>query len=288
MLLVDFSAVWMSSVTAMNLPPEEDMLRHVILNSLRSYNVKFGAKYGPPILCCDHYSWRREYFPEYKYSRRESRKAENADTYWNDMYKVVDIILNEIQHNIPWKVIRYAGAEGDDVIGVLALSTQEFGKGEDVLIVAADSDYKQLLKYNNVRQWSPIKKKFIKEALPHKWLFETTIRGQAKDGIPNVLSDDETFITKTRQKPITKKKLELWWDNRNDLGKVMTPRELRNFDRNNNLMNFEKIPTEIKYGILEQYEKYKVPLHSDILTYLVMKRCRNLIDKLNDFKDQRK
>ena len=67
MILVDMNQISVASVMMhlhMNKTnkPDGDMVRHMILNSLRMYRTRFCGQYGELILCYDskHY-WRREY-----------------------------------------------------------------------------------------------------------------------------------------------------------------------------------------------------------------------------------
>ena len=58
----------------------EDLVRHMILNSIRGYNVKFKEEFGIDIIiCCDsrHY-WRREVFA--KLQIKENKQEKNLHT----------------------------------------------------------------------------------------------------------------------------------------------------------------------------------------------------------------
>ena len=80
MILVDMNQISVASVMmhlhmSKNTVPEDSMVRHMILNSLRMYRTRFSSEFGELVLCYDskHY-WRRDYFPNYKANRRKSRK----------------------------------------------------------------------------------------------------------------------------------------------------------------------------------------------------------------------
>jgi hypothetical protein len=283
MILVDYSGVAIGVITAMNLPPQEDLLRHTVLNTLRSIYKKHKAKYGEMIICCDHYSWRRDYFPNYKAARRASRSGDTeSQEYWSAVFEIIGKIKDEIRDYFPWKVIHVHGAEADDAIAVLAQRTQDFGMHEDVLIVAADGDYKQLQTYRNVKQYSPQLKKMVKCDDPLDWLHTSIAKGQEKDGIPNVLSNDDFYIRKMngepmRAPPITAKKLEEW---KNEIPETIR----RNWDRNKTLMSFECIPEKVRNEIIESYEAQAEQPSGVLLNYFIAKRLRVLIDNINDFK----
>lgn len=278
MILVDYSAVAIGTVIQNRLGFDEELIRHIILNSLRSINVKNRAKYGRMILCMDSKSWRQEVFPYYKAKRKADRAAKADD--WSKVYEMINKITDEIQEFVPWSVVRAEGAEGDDCIAVLAQSTQEFGQGEPVLVVAADSDYTQLLKYPNVEQLKTFSKQKNKKD-PHKWLREAILRGQSKDGIPNVKSDDDVFVTGTRQTPITEVFIQSVLDKGLD---VLSERELRNYKRNEMLISFDKIPLIVRDKVIAADALYQEPEMSKLLPYLISKGCRNLIGNIADFK----
>ena len=80
MILVDMNQISVASVMmhlhmSKNKIPDDNMVRHMILNSLRMYRTRFSSEFGELVLCYDskHY-WRRDYFPEYKHNRRKGRK----------------------------------------------------------------------------------------------------------------------------------------------------------------------------------------------------------------------
>ena len=59
MIIVDLSQVMLSNLMMQignhtNAKIEENMVRHMVLNSLRSYNQKFGAEYGEIVLSLIH------------------------------------------------------------------------------------------------------------------------------------------------------------------------------------------------------------------------------------------
>ncbi len=121
MILIDMNQVCISNLmvsTLHNNTIQEDLVRHMVLNSLRSYRNKFGKEYGELILCYDskHY-WRRKYFQYYKATRKKDREKSSHD--WHMIFEVLNNIKTEIKENMPYKVIDVDGAEADDVIAVL-------------------------------------------------------------------------------------------------------------------------------------------------------------------------
>ena len=87
MILVDYSGICLASIIV-NKELDEDMIRHMTLNSLRMYNSKFKEEYGQMILACDGANnWRRSYFPQYKANRRKCRDDSYFD--WNEEFRIM-------------------------------------------------------------------------------------------------------------------------------------------------------------------------------------------------------
>lgn len=279
MIIVDFHAVSIATLFSQKgVESNEELMRHMILNSLRSFNVKYKAKYGNMVIACDQSSWRRNYFPQYKASRRDSRSKDDKD--WNFIFNTISKIRDEIDQNLPWKVVNVSGCEADDIIGTLCEETQEFGKNEPIMIISGDKDFLQLQKYSNVAQFSPLTKKELKEKDPHNFLFEHICRGDSSDGVPNILSPDNTFVDSLRQTPITQKKLSLWKDN--DLKSVLDSESYRNFQRNQKLIDLTETPKELKQKILNTFENAQTK--NNVLTYFIQKRLKNLIECAGEFR----
>lgn len=286
LIIVDYSGISLAAVSAQNLPAEEDVLRHVILNSLRSLYSKHKSQYGEMVIACDSKSWRKEYYPYYKYRRHLARQDNNPD-YWAEVFRIMEIVLQEIDEVMPWKVVRADGAEADDVIAALALRTQELGYREDVLIISADSDFKQLLRYNNIRQYSNQQKKFVTEADPDRWLHEAILTGQkGKDDIPNIKTRDSFYADKgesERQKSITAKYIAETWANRDALEKHMNSEEYRNFVRNRTLIDFNYMDPGVNERVLDAYDECTETPTQDIMAYLMRNRLNNLMKYMRDF-----
>ena len=280
MIIVDFNGIAVGNIITQRLDINEDLIRHMILNTLRMYNKKFRDKYGQMVIACDSSSWRKEYYPQYKYKRKESREESTMD--WNEVFNIINTVREEIRANMPYKVIQVDGAEADDIIGALALETQEFGKMEDVMIVSADKDFIQLQKFENVRQYSPMTKKFIEDKNPRLYLFEHICKGDSGDGIPNCLSGDNTFVDGIRQSPMTQKKIATYLS-AEDLESVMGEEVYRNFVRNKKLIDLEEMPTALRENIINTYDTTKAAHKMKVLNYLIKKRCKMLIESVEEF-----
>ena len=283
MVLIDLNQVLISNLMQhLNGNPkaqiDEGLIRHVILNSLRSYNKQFKSKYGELVICCDSKRyWRRDIFPFYKINRRKDREKSEYD--WNLIFTTLNKIRDEIKEHLPYRVINVDGAEADDVIAVL---TEKFSKTESVLILSSDKDFVQLQKYDNVIQYSPILKRFIKTENPSLYIKEHIIKGDRGDGIPNFLSADNVFVVGERQKTINKKNLTAWLDQEPE-SFCKTDTMLRGYQRNKMLIDLDYTPNELKTRIIEQYDNMKLNNKTNMLNYLIKNRLNNLIEVCDEF-----
>jgi len=252
---------------------EEGLVRHMVLNALRSFKQKFSKKYGELIIVCDdkHY-WRKDIFRFYKASRKKNREQSEID--WNNLFNILNTIRDEINQNMPYKVIQVPHCEADDIIATIAKQSQE-----DVLILSADKDFKQLQIMQHVKQYDPINKKDVVCDDPSRFLLELIIRGDSGDGIPNVLSPDNSFVDGIRQKPISKKKIEKWIDSNHYDG---VPEE--NLNRNRKLIDFDMIPESIHDSIVQEFEnQIKVSKNIDMFGYFVKHRLKMLVESIGEF-----
>jgi len=279
MILVDFSGIAIATI-AVNKVNDESMLRHMILNSLRMYNKKFKDKYGQMVLACDSSSWRRDYFPQYKANRRSGRDESDFD--WAEAFRIMHKIKDEIKENFPYKVIHIDKCEADDIIGTMVEHTQEFGQYEEVMIVSSDHDFKQLQKYDNVKQFSPMTKKFVEETHPRQNLQLKILTGDAGDGIPNVLSHDDTFINGDRQTPLSKKKKEAIIEDLADGELLYAASWYRNYCRNETLIDLSKTPDELRAKIIDEFW-ITVFNEGKVLPYLINNNMKMLIESVEEF-----
>lgn len=281
MIILDYNQIALSNIIVQKLG-DENMIRHMILNSIRLYNKKFGPEYGQVVIASDGKgSWRRDIFPQYKGVRKKKREESSVD--WGEIFRIMDTVRNELAEYSHFKVLNLDNCEGDDIIGTLVETTQEFGKHEPVMIVSTDTDFVQLHRYSNVKQYSPIQKKFVVEKNPKAYFFEHIIRGDTGDGVPNVLSGDNVLMDGIRQSPITAKKLDEWIRHADNLKSIMNEELFRNYQRNKKMIDLSEIPNDIKDNIINTYETYKLPHRTKFMSYLVNKRCKLLIECIKEF-----
>ena len=279
MILIDYNAIAISNVVTQKLDIDENLVRHMILNSLRMYRSKYKNKFGELVICTDgKKNWRYDVFPNYKFKRKDARKESKMD--WNELFRITNMVLEEIKENYPYKVVEHERCEADDIIAAICENTQEFGKHEPVLIVSSDKDFVQLQKYDNISQYSPIKKKFIKEEHPRKQMIELILKGDQADGIPNVLSNDDVFVEGIRQTPLRKNIIEELTKDPLSMGKEI----YRNYQRNYKLINLSMTPDLVKEEIIYNYESQKPPTDKKmVFNHLIAKRCRMLLENVEDF-----
>ena len=284
MILIDYSGIAIGTIVMEKLEVNEDLIRHVILNRIKMFRKRFKDKYGEVVITTEgKKNWRYDVFPNYKAKRKSARKESSID--WNEVFRITNMILEELRDNFHYKVMKHDRCEADDVIAALVENTQEFGKYEPVMIISADKDFAQLQKYDNVAQYSPMTKKFIKEEHPRKQLIELILKGDQADGIPNVLSPDDIFVTEGRQTPLRQKKIdEIIADL--DEGELLYAADwYRNYQRNKKLIDLSETPADVKKEIINNFESQetKRPDSMKVMNYLMEKRCRNLLEDIGDF-----
>ena len=282
MIIVDYSGLAIATIVV-NKVDDEDLLRHMILNSLRQYRVKYKKDFGELVLAIDgKNNWRRGYYPQYKANRKKKREEDSFD--WARAFEIMHDVKQEIMDNFPYKVIEVDECEADDVIGTLCENTQEFGEYEDVMIISADKDFLQLQRYPNVRQYSPLLKKEYKEDAPLVGLMEKIMTGDAGDGVPNVLSDDNVFVEGRRQTPLSKKKKEAIKEDLAEGELLYAASWYRNYQRNETLIDLTKTPDRLKKQIIEKYNSQD-QWHNKglVFPYLINKNMKMLIESVEEF-----
>ena len=281
MILVDLNQILISNLMAQvrgkgDVKPNKDMIRHMVLNSLRGFNSKFKKEYGQMVLCSDAADpWRRDFFPQYKHSRKMARQDGPFD--WDNIFKIITEVKDEISKNFPYIVMYVENSEADDIIATLCKQQTE----DLYLIISGDKDFIQLHHYGNVYQWSPFLKSFIGEQEdPIKFLREQIIKGDRSDGVPNILSPDDHFVRGGRQQPITKKKLEEW----SNLDNIPLGSETKkHYNRNKKLIDLSQIPLTIEENIINTFKNYKIPSRSLLLPYFIDNKMKSMIENINDF-----
>ena len=291
MILVDYSGSMFSALhvelaknpgTACGI----SFLRHCLLNQLRSYSRKFHEEYGEMTVCLEGGScWRKDVFPNYKAQRAKSRIDSGLD--WEQIFRDMNQITEELQEVMPWKFIRVKGLEADDVIAILARNAASlsgsdvFGEPSPVMIVSNDKDYAQLQEYPWVRQYLPRKGTTVVERKPRAALLDLIVHGDKADGIPNINSDIDTFADGGRQRPITR---ELMSDILARGGKALDESQKKRFRENETLISFDKIPEEYTDKVISAWKECSPSRNRmKLFEYLAKTGLSKQLDRACDF-----
>ena len=280
MIIMDMNQISLASLMMdMNMrnsnEVREDLVRHMILNSIRMYRMDFHQEFGEIVLTYDskHY-WRRDYFPNYKQNRKKGREKDSRD--WDAIFNCLNKIKAEFKENLPYKYMEVHGCEADDIIATLCKHFPD----EKIMIVSGDKDFIQLQKYPNVQQYSPILKKYVNGHNPDTYIKEHILKGDTSDGIPNVLSPDNTFVDGLRQRPLGRKKIETWLDMHID---DLQDEVKRNYQRNNTLINLDNVPDNLEKEIMVDFSEAPCGDRSKILNYFIQSRLKELTESIGDF-----
>jgi len=281
MIIVDLSQVMLSNLMMQlgnhtNAEIEENMVRHMVLNSLRSYKQKFGDEYGEMVIACDNTNyWRKQVFPYYKANRKKNQETSELD--WKQIFECLNKIRAELKEFFPYKVIDIESAEADDIIATLINHSMFYDK---ILILSGDKDFIQLHTNDNVEQYDPVRKKWIKHDDPKRYLQEHILKGDAGDGVPNILSADNCFVLGDRQRPLTKKRLDTLIDK---TAENIDSEYKRNYLRNQQLIDLSFVPEDIKNKVLESYESQSSKGRDKMFNYFIAYKLKNLMEHIQEF-----
>lgn len=286
MLIIDYNQICISNLYAQignhtNVEIEPDLLRHMVLNMLRNLRTKFN-NYGETIIACDDKNyWRKEIYPYYKANRKKAREASDMD--WNKVFDSFNSIREELKQFFPYRVIQVEHVEADDIIATLVYHYGRYlvsSSDQKIMILSGDKDFIQLQKFANVEQFDPIQKKKILFNNPEEYLFKHILKGDSGDGVPNVLSNDDVFVTGSRQKPLTKKVIDnLRKTPESEWNTIVS----RNFARNKAMVDLSCIPDNIKQKILNKYEEESGKDRSQLFNYFIKYKLKNLTEHIGEF-----
>lgn len=280
MIIFDFNQIaianLMEQIGSSKAPVEENLVRHMVLNTIRA-NVKKFREYGEVVIACDNKRyWRRDVFPFYKAHRKKNREDSGHD--WNSIFECLNKVRDELKTHAPYRVIDVDGAEADDVIGVLV---RRFASEQKIMILSSDKDFVQLQSYPNVSQYSPTLKKAIKTDDANAQLKQLILEGDKGDGIPNILSGDSCIVDGIRQKALTKVRLAELLNT--DIAADGTDDLKRNWSRNKQLIDLKEIPQNIVESIISRYTEIKPATKQQFMNYMIANRLKNLIEVIDEF-----
>lgn len=181
---------WASHVKISETAIDFQVFNYSLWNSI--YTAARKHKATAIILAADCGSWRPLIYPPYKQNRRlqKQKDQENGvESIINDnFFKNLNIFSKVLKENLPLIYLKEDKCEADDII---AITTKNLSVNNKVIVISGDCDYKQLLKYPNVRMWDPYpgKQFFVHlDVDPDEWVQVQALHGQAKDNIFNVFT----------------------------------------------------------------------------------------------------
>ena len=274
LMLVDMSNLVMSTVLGFNGQTGEpitlNMIRTLVLKRLQILKNRYLREYPNIVLCFDARTyWRRDVFPPYKASRKIQRdKDEKID--WEQFFRDYDAFKKELFENFPVVCLEVDGAEADDIIAILS---KVMGPHRPCCVVSSDKDMIQIQEHicPTVKIWSLSKGKFVTPKTSDYSILEHVIRGDPDDGVPNIRSDDEVLITEgVRQKSISKNLVEE--AKRHGITRpekfCPTHESLKNFHRNQQLIDFRFIPDELTERVVQAFNDYE-PVRGRTFNYIM-------------------
>ena len=290
--LVDFSQLVISTMMATFKPDEKitiDFMRSLCLNTHRANVAKNKRLYPTIVVCVDNSKdgyWRRDVAYYYKKNRAEKREESEWD--WETIFEGMALVVQELKDHMPYKVIDKTKTEADDAIGVLCKYIVENHPSCQILITSSDGDFTQLHKYKQVKQWSPMMKKWVtcKHGSPRNDLRFKIVKGDKKDNVASINSRSDYYYTQQegeRAKPISTKNLLDPVMKSDDPLSLLTEEQKTRYIENEILLDFDKIPDKISAPIIDQFENGEVAPRRKIYPYFVSKKLVKLIDSINDF-----
>lgn len=284
-ILMDFNQVILASLFASignhtNIDIDENVIRHMFLNSVRANRKKFNSEYGEIVICADgKNTWRKEAYPYYKANRKKTRDKSDID--WNNLFGIMNNIRDEMKEFFPYKVIHIDHCEADDIIGTICHQdgTELNIGGEKHLVLSADKDFIQLQIYANIDQYDPIRKRWLADKNPVQFLEEHILKGDTGDGVPNILSPDNCLAIGERQKPMTQKRLALYKGTKEN----MDEETLARFNRNKMMIDLEQVPDKYQDLIRDEYNQERTVGREHLFNFFITKKLKNLVSDIQDF-----
>ncbi len=284
-ILMDFNQVILASLFSSignhtNIDIDENVIRHMFLNSVPTNRKKFHKDYGEIIICADgKNTWRRDAYPYYKANRKKTRDKSDLD--WNSVFNIMTVIRDEMREFFPYKVIHIDHCEADDIIGTIIHKegTDLNVGGERYLVLSADKDFIQLQTYANVDQYDPIRKRWLTDKNPSQFLEEHIIKGDSGDGVPNILSADNCLAVGERQKPMTQKRMGLYRGTTENMDEETIAR----YNRNKKMIDLREVPQNYQDAIIAEYTKEETVGRSQLFNFFITKKLKNLVSDIQDF-----
>lgn len=255
--------------------------KHIMFNHIFSVCKKFNAT--EVFLCVDSKeNWRKKIYQEYKANRKEQREA-SEDIDWNAFFNAFREFTEEVKAVFPFYVLQIKYMEADDIAALLAKHYQKYEK----IIITSDGDYLQLLKYNNVKIWDPIKMDWKKSDNPQRDLQVKIIMGDKGDNIPSI-APRTGKVTAEKYADNPELLNEVFANNipafTKEDGTIITIGDecKERFKLNTALIDLSKIPTVFERALQKNLAEYDLPDGKQIFTYLSKNKFREFIRRLEE------
>lgn len=288
MIIYDFSNIVigaaMSYFQSTRQQIDLNLLRHIALNCIisdKSRHDSYVGNLGVVLAFDSRHYWRKDVFKHYKGTRKKGRDKSDFD--FNTFYGHFNTLKEEFSQSLPYKCVEVDKAEADDIIAVLA---KTYVSEENICIVASDKDMLQVQKYSSfpwsIFQYSPKVKKFITPESKELTLYSHIIGGDSIDGIPNIWSDEDTYVTdgkRCKQFSSKTKQLVDTFVSDEDLYKVLVTDELKKrYEINKTLIDLDCIPQDLQYKILETFKETKSN-NKTVFDYLVKHKLTQILKR---------
>lgn len=235
-------------------------------------------------------NWRKDVYKDYKAHRKAAR--ENSKIDFEKFFPILDIFLQDLKEaftNI--KFIKLDKCEGDDII---AITTKHFHE-QDIksIIVSTDRDMYQLQRYKSIKQYDPMKRKYVESINPLVELEAKIITGDKGDNIPAIKPKCGPVTAASLIKAdyileITERENKLFdgtLQESNLSKEELDGREhYKNYIRNRELIDFQYIPNHIQMVILNELNNYPLSKFDSrkLLNLIVKHRLASFLDNIQE------
>lgn len=221
--------------------------------------------------------WRSKYFEHYKHNRKNLPPIIPKE----DMDRLKNT-LNDVLHNItPYIFIEENYLEGDDIIASLS---KHLRNQHNIIIASCDHDFHQLCKKNTFL-YDLSKRRFTYQTDLDYYIFEHIVKGDAGDGIPNILSDEDTFTKQEkRQNRCSKKYLRelynTYLESKEDFEQLLGE-NINRWNKNKKLVDLTNLPAPVYNKVIDNYENYiNNGSNEKFRTWLIKNRLTDLYEKI--------
>lgn len=277
-----FRNFFIKDINAHTTTPDYMLWRYNIFNSIYQSLWKHKSVSEVILAVDDRSSWRKSYFNRYKESRKKQR--DKSDVNWKELFEQMHMLVSDLRHYMPFKVLKIRSAESDDTIAVLAKVLTD-----DCVIISNDEDFLQLCS-KRVKIYNPGHKEYSVCEDPVGFVQKKVYTGQKKDDIFNIITPNDwgkTPETEGKRKPgfgevayqkVLKEGTETWLEKRH-INKWYGEIDVKaNLKRNRILMDFNYIPQTIKNRVCDAYNDYTFPPPSNIYQFFKKYNMRGFLE----------